>query len=339
MVKRILLLGCGLIVFAFSGLYLLLRSSAATSNLSLEPEQGTITSPATIFTESGASNGSYVNFLAPATPPASLIWQDTFDSSLDLSTATRTGAWRPNDFWQDINKGYRDFAGSSWNLNPNETPAYSPFSISSGILSIKAQRTPATLNSTIAASMAAQQQSGSVPAWSGGILITDKRQRTFGYGYYEFKARFPTPGKGMFPALWLYSADGTLNPGKEGAEIDILEIFGYADGTHVDSTVHFLASNNVRARASFNSSIVGDTASWHTYALDWQPTYMRFYKDNALYAEMTGDDAAWYNGVRMGIRMNYAMDAPWFGVNASDATTPSPLSMDIDYIKVYTSKP
>jgi len=34
------------------------------------------------------------------------------------------------------------------------------------------------------------------------------------------------------------------------------------------------------------------------------------------------------------------MDAPWFGSGlSSDGTTPSPMTMDIDYVRVYNTKP
>jgi hypothetical protein len=36
----------------------------------------------------------------------------------------------------------------------------------------------------------------------------------------------------------------------------------------------------------------------------------------------------------MGIRLNYAMDASWF-TTPSDGTTPDPLTMDVDWVKVY----
>ena len=43
----------------------------------------------------------------------------------------------------------------------------------------------------------------------------------------------------------------------------------------------------------------------------------------------------------MQLHMNYAMDASWMigeGLG-SDSTTPSPLVMNVDYVKVWTSKP
>ena len=329
--KRLLRPGLFVVGFAIIATILIFLVSAATLQQVVEPEDGVMSGNASLQTEDGVTS---VLFQAPQQPQTQLIWQDTFDTSLDLTTDTHAGAWRPNDFWQSINRGYRDFAGTNWNLNPNETPGYNPFSVSGGVLRITSQRTPTALNATIAASMAAQQQSGAVPAWSGGMLITNKNLRTFGYGYYEFRTRFPTPGKGMFPALWLYSADGTFNPGKEGAEIDILEIFGHANGAIVDTTIQYPDGSS-----SFNGQISGDTTGWHTYALDWQQNYMRFYKDDVLYAEADAAHAAWYNGVKMGIRINYAMDAPWFGARASDASTPSPLAMEVDYVKVYDRKP
>ena len=269
-----------------------------------------------------------------------LIWSDEF-TTLDLTTSTHVGMWRANDFWQNINRGYRDFAGSSWNLNPNETPGHNPFSITGGALKITATPTPAALNSTIAASMAAQGISGSVPSWSGGMLITNQDLVQFRYGYFEIRVKFPEHGPGMFPAIWFYGTGNGGNPAsKARAEIDMFEIFGDPNGQQWHTGVHFTNSdgNPVRPSVGIASGSI-DTTQWHTYALDWQPTYMRFYIDGQLKGQITGADAAWFD-TKMSLRINYATDASWFPAsNRTTAGSTPLLSMLIDYIRVYDQKP
>jgi beta-glucanase (GH16 family) len=264
---------------------------------------------------------------------AVLLFSDEFDT-LDLKSAGNpTGVWSPVDFWQDINgAGYEDFAGiDTWNINPNGGgvfAAHNPFSTSGSVLTITSTRRPSDMTAPIAASMVSQGIPPPTPNWVGGILITNPDVITFRYGYFEARLRWPNPGKGMFPAWWLYNARG--GP-KTSAEIDILEIFGDV-GNAYSTSMHGLVSTTI---ASFTT----DTNNWHTYGMDWQPTYLRFYRDHVQIAEVTGAPAAWFD-VPMGLRINFAMNAPWFsGVNKSDVSTPSPMNMEVDYVKVWDVLP
>lgn len=292
------------------------------------------------LTYTGAAAGT-APALIPGELDAPITWADEF-TTLDVATpaTVNTARWRPNDVWQNISRGYRDFAGTSWNLNPNETLNGAPrsaFSTAGSVLTIKAIRTPTAWNTDIVASMTAQGQSPYVaPAWSGGMLITNPVVKKFKYGHFAIRARFPTPGKGMFPALWLFATDGNTDPlDKGGAEIDLFEVFGHAAGRPWNITTHYRNNANTAARTSVDvAAIDTDTTAWHVYGVDWQPGWLRFYKDGVQVAELTGVDASWFN-TDMGIRINYAMDASWFGSNLSDASTPDELSMDVDWVRVY----
>lgn len=259
-------------------------------------------------------------------------WSEEFNS-LDLTTSSHTGLWRPNDFWQNINGGYEDFAGTSYNANPNETSVdINPFSVADSVLTITCIRTPANKVEAIRSSMSSQGQGTNVPNWVGGILITDPNTKYFKYGYFETKARFPVLGKGMFPAIWLFRApSGEEVAGKESAELDIFEIFGYGSGNPVSISVHGSLQSTIH-----NYNV--DVTQWHRYAMDWQPTYIRFYLDEVLLIELTGTDASWFN-TTMGMRLNYSMDAPWFGAQTSDGSTPSTLTMQVDYVRQWNTNP
>lgn len=276
------------------------------------------------------------------------VWAEEFDT-LDLVTSANTaGRWRPNDVWQNINSGYQDFSGNSWNLNPNQNLAGAPraaWSIANSILTITSQRTPSAWEADIVAANGGNP----APPWCGGILITNTSQAVnrFGYGYYAIRARWPTAGRGMFPALWFFAANGQ-NIGKERAEIDLLEIFGHSSGQPWSATLHqkkdpdgspatgATTGDGQVAVGTFNT----DTAAWHVYGLDWTANYLRFYKDDVMVAEITGANATFFNGVTMSIRLNYSMDAGWFPTGQkSDGTTPSSLTMEVDYIRAWASKP
>jgi len=270
---------------------------------------------------------------ALADDTARLLWAEEFDAPLDIASNEHVGTWRANDIFNDANLGYKDHAGDSWNINPNQHPAYSPFKVEHGILTIKATRTPAA----IVADIEDLRGPGRAPAWSGGILITNHQLRSFKYGYFEVRARWPVSGKGMFPAFWLYTADGRKikEPHKSGAEIDVFEILGHASGRPWEATVHrrdWLGNGDMTAIGEFDQ----DTAGWHSYGLDWQPNWLRFYRDGKLMGELTGADARWFN-IEMSIRLNFAVDGPHISKlgRASDHTTPNVMTMQVDYVRVY----
>ncbi len=262
-----------------------------------------------------------------------LIWDEEFDRTLDLTTSEHIGRWRPNDIRQDIKVGYKDFCGGSWNINPNQHPLYSPFSVADGVLTITATRTPKAIVPDIEAVLGPRK----APRWSGGILITDQLKCSFKYGFFEIRARFPNPGKGMFPAIWLYVSDGRIvkDKRKSGAEIDIFEVLGYGEGRPWQITVHRRDWQGIG-----DQTVVGnfdiDTTEWHTYGLDWQPTHLRFYRDGKMVGEITGADASWFN-VPMCIRLNFSVDGKYLSKlgNHSDQTTPELMTMQVDYVRVY----
>src|SRR5262249_13635732 len=158
------------------------------------------------------------------------------------------------------------------------------FSTSGSVLTITSRHNDPSLYSAMDAEMLSQGIPQPRPNWLGGMLVNNVDVQSFTYGYFEAKLRWPNPGKGMFPAWWLYNARG--GP-KTNAEIDILEIFGDAGGKFSTSCHGSLSATL--------ATETGDTTSWHTYGLDWQPSYLRFNKDRVQYFELTGPNAEWFD--------------------------------------------
>jgi beta-glucanase (GH16 family) len=160
------------------------------------------------------------------------------------------------------------------------------------------------------------------------------------HGYIEWRARWPQPGRGMFPALWLFTAAGAFNDpeGKGRSEIDVFEIFGHGAGRPFSGTLH-LASNSLTPLEVVDLYARDvDTAGWHTYGLDWQPGHLRFFYDNYLIRQVTGRVAEWFTSP-MDLRMNFSMNPPWgSAAQQSDASTPAVMTMDIDYVRVFEQK-
>jgi hypothetical protein len=73
-----------LLLFAVVGAYLLIRSRAAIPTASIEPESGTVVSPAAKTMESSASGGQVVRF-GPALPSGTILVNTTFEN---LAAAT-----------------------------------------------------------------------------------------------------------------------------------------------------------------------------------------------------------------------------------------------------------
>lgn len=261
------------------------------------------------------------------------FWIEEFDK-LDLASPSNPdGRWRPNDVWQPLDKGYNDFGAggqSTYCVNPNETMSdgkqHSNFEVSNGILSLLTRRNPGNL--------------GVFAPWLGCFLVTNtaRPENVFGYGFYEFRVRWPNHGKGMFPALWFFAAhDADLAINKGHAEIDLLEIFGHASGRPWNITLHEKDNNGNGAQKAQHQGD-DDTADWHVYAMEWSADVLKFYRDGVMVQDSSGE-AGWYQNVKMGIRINYAMDAFWFsGDQKSDSSTPNPLRMEVDFIRAFRSK-
>ncbi len=301
---------------AATGLGFIAEIEDGIGNFTIGEENGNIkfaklsgtTTPAT-----PPSTSSPVTNPSTPAPATNASWSDEFDGPLDLSKPGYSGKWSPNEFGGD-GVGYEDFAGQSWNINPFQSPDDNPFSISDSILRITMKRTTPSL------------QSVTNEAWSGAYMITNPDIQSFTYGYFESRIRWPNPGVGMFPAFWLYDTNGGQR------EIDIMEIFGSPTGRPWTATIHH---SNSQTNNSFD--VDRDTTGWHTYALDWQPNYLRWYYDGEFVGEMTNTDASYFN-TPMSIRLNFSMDAPWFW-QKSDASTPNPMYMDVDYVRYWPTKP
>lgn len=181
--------------------------------------------------------------------------------------------------------------------------------------------------------------------WLGGILVSDPAAGlTWRYGYFEWRARLSGPARGMFPALWMFSnhTAGNRTDGKQGAEIDLLEVFGNPTGQPWVSTAH---ENPTPGSVPNIGSWSEDTTGWHRYGLEWTATKVAIYRDGVLRAQLSGTDAAWFATADLGLRMNVAVDPNFLAAGSpylSTDTDPAPgveITMDVDYVRVYSRIP
>lgn len=155
---------------------------------------------------------------------------------------------------------------------------------------------------------------------TGGYAYSSSTpKKWFTYGYFESRLKCPAM-LGGWCAFWLWA-----DP-QSSAEIDITETLANAPYVH---------NMNLHGAATFSKTYKMSTPNteWHTYAVDWQPGYIKWYIDGVLAATYTGTA---FNGKSLYIIFNYQLGGSWAGpVDESKL----PTDMLIDYVKVWDTRP
>lgn len=273
-----------------------------------------------------------------------LLWQEEFtESALSLATDTGGGVWRtrPRESGGTLATGYIDYAGSSYNANYTDATRLGMITINNSVLSLKAVRSDNSISAAAGAS------------WYSVQLSTNHllSNLIWSYGYFEFRMRLPVLGRGMFPAIWLFNADSSVPGAKAGAEIDLFEVFGNPTGNPWQAGVHYnngglVSDASITGETLYTSPTNDDTSGWHRYGLDWQAGHITLYKDGAQLATLSrAEGIQWFNGARLGIRVDIVMDPNWLPPGDADKSTAGDPSagispqIDIDYIRVYSTLP
>jgi beta-glucanase (GH16 family) len=189
----------------------------------------------------------------------------------------------------------------------------------------------------------ARKQSGNGKRYTSARISTRDRF-AFRYGRIEARIRLAR-GQGLWSAFWLLPQDSAYGVWAASGEIDILEgvNLGGSGGNTIHGTIHFGGTWPENTKAGADYLVATDTTSdFHTYALEWSATEMRWYVDDVMYAVQDswhssgGDfpapfDRAFY------ILFNVAVGGIWPG--PPDATTAFPAVMEVDYVRVYSGDP
>ena len=174
------------------------------------------------------------------------------------------------------------------------------------------------------------------------------------YGKFEIRARLPT-GQGIWPAIWMLPAQEKYGGWASSGEIDIMEARGQRPN-EVLGTLHFgsrwPANTEVSSTHLFPK---GESISdFHTYALEWEPSEIRWLVDGKLFARKSfwwssskveggkgqmpkkeGDLNPWPAPFDQPfyLILNVAVGGKFPG--NPDATTKFPAEMVIDYVRAY----
>lgn len=162
--------------------------------------------------------------------------------------------------------------------------------------------------------------------WRGGHLSTwgDFEQE---FGIWEARIKIPK-GRGLWPAFWpLKSGTVPCLGGKE--EWDIMEVLSNPigerngeDASLVFQTLHFGdGTQHMTWTRSVDLSL-----DYHVYGMEWRADFVQFTLDGA-------PTKRWNGAIRgkAHIRLDMAVGG-WPG--PSDATTPSPATMLVDWVRV-----
>ena len=162
----------------------------------------------------------------------------------------------------------------------------------------------------------------------GAMIGTQKTYMTR-YGYFECRAKVQnSPSHCPWGAFWIQSphiSEGE-DPGKYGAEIDIMEYYGDF-GDRMTHNVHWAYGPNQKSSGQLISYLEGVSKGYHTYGLEWTPEKYAFYIDGLKFHE-----------IKEGIShideyIILSMEIPFNLEKLSGAIAPD--TFKVDYVRVY----
>lgn len=189
---------------------------------------------------------------------------------------------------------------------------------------------------------AREEQLGAFNYTSARINTRDRF--AFRYGRIEASMRLPG-GQGLWPAFWLLSQGSPYGQWAATGEIDIMEAvnLGGSGGNRVFGTIHYGGEFPANLSTSENYLVPTDaTTDFHTYAIEWDATEIRWYVDDILYATQNNwsstaapfpapFDQDFY------ILFNVAVGGNFPG--APNSNTQFPVTMEVDWVRVYSGEP
>jgi beta-glucanase (GH16 family) len=166
--------------------------------------------------------------------------------------------------------------------------------------------------------------------YTSGYLDTIGRH-SWKYGRFVMRAKLPV-GQGLWPAFWLRTDSG---PG----EIDIMEAVG-GDARRTSQTVHESTEGGQRKVGHEDVLPTGTTATWHTYALQIEPSKLSWTIDDRTVLEVSADDAPWIRtsfdkpvNIRLNLQVGGTLPA-YYGRPVTAATV-MPDRFVVDWVRVY----
>ncbi len=188
-----------------------------------------------------------------------------------------------------------------------------------------------------------------MPYTSGRIrTMTNEDEAIFSttYGWVEARIKMPS-GEGLWPAFWMLPVDEDIYGGwAASGEIDIMEARGRLP-ERAGGTAHYgkVWPNNVYKGEDYVFPEGTDITDYHVYALEWEPTALRWYVDGECFYTLD----KWYSqGKASGAEYTFPApyDVPFYillnlavgGTFDSEANLENaeyPATMEVDFVRVY----
>jgi len=154
--------------------------------------------------------------------------------------------------------------------------------------------------------------------------------QNFTYGKVEARIKLPS-GQGLWPAFWMLGSNITSVGWPASGEIDIMERVN--NNPYVNGTVHWDA-NGYASYGNISGNL--DFSQFHTYSIEWDANYIRWFVDGNKYNEIyiqngTGNTEEFQKPFF--ILLNMAVGGNWPG--SPNGSTPFPSQMLVDYVRVY----
>lgn len=172
--------------------------------------------------------------------------------------------------------------------------------------------------------------------------VTTQNKHDYKYGRFEARLKVPE-GQGLWPAFWMMPTEEELyGSWPRCGEIDIMEVLGH-EPNKAYGTIHY---GNPHQESQGSYILNGETFAddYHVFAVEWEPSEMRFYIDGNLYHTVND----WYTKQEGGdeitypapfdqpfyLQFNLAVGGNWPG-NPDETTNFDNAEYKIDYVRVY----
>jgi len=158
------------------------------------------------------------------------------------------------------------------------------------------------------------------------------------YGRFEASLRLPS-GQGLWPAFWLLGANISQVSWPQCGEIDIMEARGQYPSINVNSLHGPGYSGGGAVTSSTNLFPVRLDEDFHVYAVEWEPSTIRWMLDGVTTFEVDSGDLPgdWVFNHPFYIILNVAVGGTFVG--PPNAGTVFPQTLLVDWVRVYQRRP
>jgi beta-glucanase (GH16 family) len=252
---------------------------------------------------------------AQPTGPSGL-WRMTFSDEFS-GAALDTNKWNYGFGW-----------GSPYSNSALECTSPSQVRVASGILTITPKNQPLEIETC-------KRGANDYGRYTSGAIQT-KSKFSQQYGYFEARIK-GAQGAGFNSAFWGKRADESWPP-----EIDVVEILGknkrYYHTVHHKSPV---PGSSDKWDSGSNFAAFDPTSGFHTYGVEWSPTFIKWYVDGKLVK--TFSDYANYpsvmnmvNGQAFYWILNLHVGMPnWPDMGVPDNSTKWSSTMQVDWVRIW----